>query len=304
VALRVSPSRASIYGLGSLGIAAFVFKMLATPYPEGDPDKARQAGAVWKRLADRIEKSPDHTYPAAQSVWRKNDGAGVEEFKKTVTGALYPQAEENAFTAKLAQRCRDNGTACDEFAETLQAARDAYWTLALANLASFIFITTFPWQAGWAYEITQILIRRAQARLLAKLLEHSIAKIVLSKLTEYTIGSVFFAVGDVGVVAGVKALRGEDPGSLGENATQAMKEFAASVAFYGVFDAAMPLARKATSNMDIQYFLSRLAGGSVGYGPAYEALNGQSGTELVPTWEQTLSRALLYFTMAHKPAGG
>ncbi|GAA2214830.1 hypothetical protein GCM10009850_102960 [Nonomuraea monospora] len=304
MALNISPGRASIYGMGTLGIAAFVFEMLATPYPEGDPDRARQAGAVWKRLADRIEESPEHTYSAAQRVWRGNDGAGVEEFKKTVTAALYPRAEGDAFTARLAKRCRDNGTACDDFAETLKAARDAYWTLALANLASFIFITTFPWQAGWAYQITQILIRRAEAGLLAKLLEHSIAKIVLSKLTEYSIGSVFFAVGDVSVVAGVKALRGEDPGSLGQNATQAVKEFAASVAFYGAFDAAMPVIRKATSNMDIQYFVSRLVGGSAGYGPTYEALNGQSGKELVPTWEQTLSRVLLYFTMAHKPAGG
>ncbi|MFC5826260.1 hypothetical protein [Nonomuraea insulae] len=302
--MRISPGRASIYGVGTLGIAAFVFEMLAVDYPEGDPDKARQAAAVWARLADRIQQSPGHTYPAAQSVWRRNEGGGVEAFKSAVTAGLYPQAEENGYAARLARRCRDNSAACLDFAETIKVARDAYWTLALANLASFVFITTFPWQAGAAYQITQILIRRAQARLLAKLLEHSIAKIVLSKLTEYTIGSAFFAVGDVAVVAGVKAARGEDPGSLGENANQALKEFAASVAFYGAFDAAAPLARKVTSNVDVQYFLSRLAGGSVGYGPSYDAMNGESGEELIPTWKQTLGRVLLYFTMAHKPAGG
>ncbi|SEG92031.1 hypothetical protein SAMN05444920_107430 [Nonomuraea solani] len=300
--MKINPTRASIYGFGTLGIAGFVFQMLAVDYPSGEPDKARQAAAVWARLADRIERSPDATYPAAASVWRRNEGQGVAAFKSAVTAGLYPQPEENGYAAKLARRCRDNSTACLEFAEVIEEARKAYWTLALANFASFVFITTFPWQAGVAYQITQILMRRAQAGLLAKLLEHSIAKIVLSKLTEYSIGSAFFAVGDVAVVAGVKAARGEDPGSFGDNATQALKEFTASVAFYGVFDAAAPLARKVTANADVQYFLSRLAGGSVGYGPTYDSLNGQSGEELIPTPKETLGRILLYFTMAHKPA--
>jgi hypothetical protein len=299
----ISPGRASIFAFGTLGLAGFVYKMLAVDYPEGDPDKARHAAAVWARLADRIEKSPDQTYPAAESVWRKNEGDGVEAFKKAITAGLYPQPEANGYAAKLAKRCRDNSEACLAFAETLTTARHTYWTLAMANFASFAFISTFPWQAGAAYQITQILIRRAQARLLAKLLEHTIARIVLSKLTEYTIGSLFFAVGDVAVVAGVKAARGEDPGTLKENSTQALKEFAASVAFYGVFDAAAPLARKATSNADVQNFLNRMAGGSIGYGPSYDAMNGQSGEELIPTWKETLGRMLLYFTMAHKPAG-
>ncbi|MEU6721366.1 hypothetical protein ABZ897_58830 [Nonomuraea sp. NPDC046802] len=301
--MRINPGRASIYGFGTLGIATFVFKMLAVDYPKGDPRGARQAADVWDRLADRVERSPGMTYPAAESVWRRNSGEGVEAFRTAVTAGLYPQPEETGYAAELARRCRQNSAACREFAEVIETARHAYWTLALANFASFVFITTFPWQAGAAYEITQFLMRRAQAGVLSKLLEHTIAKIVLSKLTEYTIGSAFFAVGDVSVVAGVKALRGEDPGSFEENATQALKEFAASVAFYGAYDAAAPLARRATGNADVQAFLSRLAGGSLGYGPSYDAMNGQEGTDLVPTWKETLGRVLLYFTMAHKPAG-
>ncbi|MEW9550689.1 hypothetical protein [Nonomuraea sp. NPDC050783] len=301
--MSINPGRASIYGLGALGIAGFVFKMLAVDYPEGDPAKARQAAEVWARLAERIEKSPDRTFPAAAAVWRKNSGDGVDAYTRTVTEGLYPPPPEVAYTARLAQRCRQNSQACAEYAEVIETARHTYWTLALANFASFIFISTFPWQAGTAYQITQFLMRRAQAGMLARLLEHSVARIVLSKLTEYTIGSAFFALGDVGVVAGVKALRGDDPGSLKENATQAMKEFAASVAFYGVFDAAMPLASRISGNADVQYFLSRMAGGSIGYGPSYDAMNGEEGTDLLPTWKQTLGRILLYFTMAHKPAG-
>ncbi|WP_336210964.1 WXG100-like domain-containing protein [Nonomuraea sp. LPB2021202275-12-8] len=301
--MNVNPTRASIYGFGVVGITGFVFQMLAVDYPEGDPAKAREAAAVWARLAERIEQSPDETFPAAQSVWKKNAGDGVDGFKSAVTAGLYTQPPEAAYTARLAHRCRQNSEACTAFADLIEAARHAYWTLALANLASFLYITTFPWQAGTAYQITQFLMRRAQAGMLAKLLEHNIARIVLSKLTEYTIGSAFFAVGDVSVVAGVKALRGDDVGTFRDNATQAFKEFAASVAFYGVFDAAAPLTAKATKNLDVQYFLNRLAGGSLGYGPTYDLLNGQEGAELVPTAKETLGRVLLYFTMAHKPAG-
>ncbi|MBB6347857.1 WXG100-like domain-containing protein [Nonomuraea muscovyensis] len=301
--MSVRPGRAAIYTTGTFGIAAFVFKMLAVEYPDGDPARARQARDVWSRLADRLEQSPNHTYPAAEAVWKRNGGAGVEAFKEAVTAGLYPPPPDVGYPGLLARVCRRNSQACEEYAEAIETAQRAYWTAALANFASFVFITTFPWQAGVAYQLSQFLIRRLQAKILSKLLEHTVARIVAGKLTEYTIGSTFFAVGDVAVVAGVRAARGEDPGSLGDNTRQALKEFAASVAFYGVFDAAMPAARAVTKNVDVQYFLGRLAGGSIGYGPAYDLMNGQSGTELIPTWKETLGRILLYYTMAHKPAG-
>ncbi|TDC02225.1 hypothetical protein E1267_29920 [Nonomuraea longispora] len=300
--MRINPGRASILGFGTLGLAGFVFEMLAVEYPQGDPDKARKAAAVWSRLAERVEGSPKRTFPAAQAVWRHNGGDGVDAYKRAVTAELYPEDEYEGYAARLARRCRHNAEACLEFADVIDTARHAYQTLALANFASFVYIATFPWQAGAAYQITQFLMRRAQAGMLAKLLEHSVAKIVLSKLTEYSLGSGIFAVGDVSVKAGVKALRGEDVGSFQDNATLALKEFAASAAFYGVFDATAPLMRKVAANPDVQYFLSRLAGGSLGYGPTYDALSGEIGTDLAPTWKETLGRTLLYFAMAHKPA--
>ncbi|MEO3887654.1 hypothetical protein [Nonomuraea sp. B5E05] len=300
--MKFNFGRAGILGFGTLGLAGFVSQMLAVDYPKGDPAKARQAAAVWRRLADRIERSPHRTFPAAEAVWRRNGGDGVDAYKRAVTADLYPADESAGYAARLARRCRQNASACEEFADVIDAARRTYETLAMANFASFVYIATFPWQAGAAYQVTQFLMRRAQAGMLAKLLEHSIARIVLSKLTEYSLGSAIFAVGDVSVMAGVKALRGEDVGSFQENATRALKEFAASVAFYGVFDAAAPLMKRVSANPDVQYFLSRLAGGSIGYGPTYDVLSGETGSELTPTWKETIGRTLVYFAMAHKPA--
>ncbi|TDD15850.1 hypothetical protein [Nonomuraea diastatica] len=300
--MKFSFGRAGIFGFGTLGLAGFVFEMLSVEYPKGDPAGARQAAAVWNRLADRIEQSPHRTFPSAEAVWRHNGGDGVNAYKRAVTAELYPADEDAGYAARLVRRCRQNAAACMEFADVIDAVRRTYETLALANFASFVYIATFPWQAGAAYQVTQFLMRRAQAGMLAKLLEHSIAKIVLSKLTEYSLGSAIFAIGDVSVVAGVKALRGEDVGSFQENATQALKEFAASVAFYGVFEAAAPLMKRVSANPDVQYFLSRLAGGSIGYGPTYGVLSGETGSDLAPTWKETIGRMLVYFTMAHKPA--
>ncbi|MFC7644297.1 hypothetical protein ACFQX6_28955 [Streptosporangium lutulentum] len=107
--MSVSPGRVSVYGFGTLGLAAFVFKMLAVDYPDGDPARSRQAGDVWARLADRLEKNPDTTYPFAEAVWKKNGGDSVEAFKEAMISKLYPRPPETSFPDRLALACR--GTA-------------------------------------------------------------------------------------------------------------------------------------------------------------------------------------------------
>ncbi|WP_285581244.1 hypothetical protein [Actinoallomurus iriomotensis] len=284
-------------------IALLVFSMLATPYPEGDPARARQAGQVWAELAGDIEEWGRDGDDAANAVTKNNAGAGVDAFGKFWHKYAAPDLPAKGEATRLADLCRRMSEACEGYASLVEKAQHTFVTLAWANFASALFITTFPWQAGAAYEITQFLMRRAQAGILARLLESAIARTLLAKLTEYSIGSAFFAVGDVAVMDGVKALRGDDVGSWGDNVEEVMKEFAASVAFYGVFDVAVKPVSMITKNKDVQYFVSRLAGGTVGYGPTYGFLNGKRGDDLEPTVKDTTLRTLLYTTMAHKPAG-
>lgn len=284
-------------------IALLVFSMLATPYPEGDPGRARQAGQVWADLAGDVLDWGRNGDDAAHAITTNNAGEGVEAFAKFWHKYAAPDPPARGEATRLADLCRRMSEACEEYASLVEKAQHTFATMAWANFASAMFITTFPWQAGAAYEITQFLMRRAEAGILAKLLESAIARTLLAKLTEYSIGSAFFAVGDVAVMDGVKALRGDDVGSWDDNIEEVMKEFLASVAFYGVFDVAIKPVSAITSNKDVQYFVSRLAGGSIGYGPTYGALNGKSGDDLVPTAKDTTLRVLLYGTMAHKPAG-
>jgi hypothetical protein len=283
--------------------AMFVFTMLTTPYPEGDPARARQAAQVWAGLVSDVVEWGQVGDDAARAITQNNAGEGVDAFAAFWRRHATPAPPAKGDAARLADLCRRMSEACEEYASLIDKARHTYLTLAWANFASLLFISTFPWQAGAAYQLTQYLMRQAQARILARLLENAIARTLLAKLTEYTIGSVFFAVGDVAVMDGVKRLRGEDVGSFGDNLDEMTKEFVASVAFYGVFDAAIKPVSAITANKDVQYFVSRLAGGSIGYGPTYGYLNGKRGEDLVPTTKDTVLRTLIYTTMAHKPAG-
>src|ERR1044072_1273507 len=103
--MAISPARGAIYGVGSVGIAAFVFKMLAGDYPDGDPAKARQAAAVWARLAERLEQSQSRTYPFAEAVWKRNGGEGIEAYKKAVTDGLYPNPPAGGARHQPPRRC-------------------------------------------------------------------------------------------------------------------------------------------------------------------------------------------------------
>jgi hypothetical protein len=284
-------------------IALFVFSMLTAEYPEGHPEKARQAAKVWADLMGDVTEWAQNGDDAARAIVVNNSGKGIEAFDEFWKTSFAPAPPALGPAAQLADYCRQMSAACEQYAALVENAQHTYRTLALANFASLLYISTFPWQAGAAYEIAQFILRRAQAGILARLLESAIAKTVLAKFAEYTIGSAFFAVGDVAVMDGVKVARGEDVGSFGANAEEVMKEFVASVAFYGAFDAAAKPVSKLTSNKDVQYFVARMAGGSVGYGPTYGFLNGKRDDDLVPTVKDTTLRVLLYSTMAHKPAG-
>ena len=297
----MTPLRGGLFVGGN--IALFVFSMLTAQYPEGDPDKAREAARVWSELGGDIAGWVEYGNDAARAITSHNSGEGVQAFGDFWQAHMSASPSASGEAARLIAHCQSVSEVCEQFAELIEKAQYAFQTLALANYASLLYITTFPWQAGVAYEIAQFIMRRAQAGFLAKLLESAIARTLLAKLLEYSIGSAFYAIGDVAVMDGVKAARGEDVGSFKSNAEEVMKEFVASVAFYGVFDAAAKPMTKITSNADVQYFVARLAGGSVGYGPTYGFLNGKRDGDLVPTVKDTTLRVLLYSTMAHKPAG-
>jgi hypothetical protein len=199
--------RGGLFAGGNL--ALFVFSMLTAEYPDGDPDKARQAARVWAELAgDAVEwgRSGDD---AARAISANNAGASIEAFGDFWKTYFSPSPPATGKAAQLAAHCRGMSEACDQYATLVTNAQHTFRTLALANYASLLYISTFPWQAGVAYEISQFIVRRAQAGLLAKLLESAIARTVLAKLAEYSIGSAFYAVGDVAVMDGVKLARGD-----------------------------------------------------------------------------------------------
>jgi hypothetical protein len=301
VAGALSGVRGNLFIGGNL--ALLVFSMLATPYPEGDPARARQAAQVWSGLADDIVEWARNGDDAAHAVITNDGGEAVDAFARFWRRYAAPDDPAQGDAARLENMCRRMGEACGKYADLVEKAKQTFVTMAFANFASALFISTFPWSATAAFKIAEFLTRRVQAKILAAL---------LSKTVEYTVGSLIFSVGDVFVMDAVKAvreegwagaIRGKGWGSWDANFDEGWKEFAASVAFYGVFDATAKPASMIIKNKDVQYFVSRLVSGTVGYGPTYGLLSGKRGDELIPTVKDTTLRVLLYTTMAHKPAG-
>lgn len=304
-------------------IALAVYNLLSVEYPEGDPDKARQAAEVWSGLAKDIREWGQYGDAAALAIVLNNAGESVNVFGE-FWRRYFPPPPAMGDVDKLAAYCAGIGDACEQFAEVVDEAQRVYYTLLLSTIMSFLFLSTFPWQAGFAYDIA---VNRIKAKLVEKFVEQTIAKKILAslvaKIAEYSIGSAFFAVGDVVVMDAGKLVGGKiaagggwrdgwdwgDVGSSGENWDETWKEFVASVAFYGVFDGVTkPLSwapkklGRPLVNADVNYFISRMAGGNVAYGPTYHYLNGDRGSDLLPTKKDYTLRTLLYTTMAAKPA--
>ncbi|MDN3351815.1 hypothetical protein [Actinomadura sp. DC4] len=316
-------------------IALAVYNLLSVEYPAGDPAKARQAAEVWAGLAKDIRDWGEYGDAAALAIVMNNAGESINAFGD-FWRRYFPPPPATGDVDKLVAHCEGMSAACQHYAEVVDYARQAYYALLLSTILSFLFLSTFPWQAGFAYRIAE---NKIKAKIVEKFVEDTIAKKIVgtlaAKAAEYSLGSAMFAVGDVAVMDGGKLLAGKfagdgfdwhDAGSLSDNWDETWKEFVASIAFYGVFDVvAKPLSwtpkrlpagglpegtlppatapAKPLVNPDVNYFISRMAGGNIGYGPVYHYLNGDRGSDLKPTEKDYILRTLLYTTMAAKPAG-
>src|SRR4051794_17909677 len=72
----VTPLRGGLFVGGN--IALFVFSMLAAPYPEGDPGKAREAAKVWAELMGDIVGWAENGDDAAQAITSHNAGESIQ----------------------------------------------------------------------------------------------------------------------------------------------------------------------------------------------------------------------------------
>ncbi|MFD1936330.1 MULTISPECIES: hypothetical protein [Nonomuraea] len=262
-----------------MSITTFVGIMLLVQWPEGDPDKAREVAAVWRRIATRVDSSLRDLDEVAEAVWKTNSGAGVDAFEDYWKDRLKPYPPQvSAYVRGLAK-------VCDDYADVLDDTQRKILQMAIISYLEMLMFMAWP-EIG---AMTNWIARRAMRRVQAKL---------LLRLGEYVSGSLFYAIADQVIVDGVKLSFGDDIGSLSDNLTAMGKNFAAALVFYSVDPANFKRVEKILpKNADLNKYVVFLAGSSV-FTVTANALNRPGDilddpASLLPTWQQMISKLLV-----------
>ncbi|WP_424535188.1 hypothetical protein ACOZ38_34245 [Sphaerisporangium viridialbum] len=291
--------RWALYPAGTSGIAAFVAAMILSDWPEGDPDGAREAGKVWRKLAARIDANTTDTDAIAKKVWQEHPSQGSEAFRRywSVGGFGSPPGGVVAYPPQVSAYCRRVAEACEEYAEAVETARRALKVAALTSYAQLMLAASWPWVGAQGAALSKWLVdrlyKKVQAQVLLKLLENATMKIVITKLTGYAVGSGIFALGDEALALGARAYYGEDLGSFSDNASATFKDFAACMVFFGLWDATK-LGRlgKVFPENDLGDSASFLFG-STAYTVTLNLEDGKTGWDVMPTMQQMLTKSLI-----------
>ncbi|WP_406312751.1 hypothetical protein OHA77_29960 [Streptosporangium sp. NBC_01639] len=310
-------NRSALFPLGAAGMMAIVLNDIYQRWPEGDPDGARQAAAVWRSIGTLVATSQEDMESQAMRVWRDNPGEGSDAFRAFWSGGLFSPLPSGAqgptarfsfpdYAEAVTAHCERTAEGCEEYAEGVEATQHALTVIAATEIAQLTFAGAWPLVGGpgtaaikWAADKLR---RQYQIEYLMMLFQRYVAKIVREKLANYAAGSAFFALADTTISIGTKAAFGDGPGSFQDNAAMTMKDFAACLVFFGVWDLTRvgPLG-KALDN-DAGNFASFYIG-SNSYTVAYNAMDGKSGTDLLPTLKQLMAKAAVGTMQGAKTPG-
>ncbi|MGV9307916.1 WXG100-like domain-containing protein [Nonomuraea sp. NPDC004354] len=274
-------SRLTVYPLGSMSITTFVGIMLLVQWPEGDPGKAREVAAVWRRIAARVDTSLRDMDEVAEAVWKTNTGEGVDAFEAYWRDRLKP------YPPQVSAYARGLAKVCDDYADVLDDTQRKVLQMAIISYLEMLMFMAWPEIGG----MTTWFARRAMRKVQAKL---------LLRLAEYVSGSLFYAIADQIIVDGVKLAFGDDIGSLEDNLVAMGKNFAAAMVFYSIDPAnfkRVGVDKILPKNADLQKYVVFLAGSSV-FTVTANALNRPGDilddpAGLLPTWQQMISKFLV-----------
>jgi hypothetical protein len=305
----VKLGRSALYPIGGVGIAAFVGWTILSEWPAGDPGGARQAAAAWRSLAGRVDSNTTVTEGVAGKVWTDHPSEGAEAFRRfwSTGGPGGSPGGVAAYPAQVSAYCRRVAEACEGYAEAVETVRRALKVLAVTSYTQFMFACSWPWIGAKVSALTKWLLdrlyKKAQAHILLKSLESTVMKIVIQKSAGYVAGSAAFALGDEALALGTKLGFGEDPGSFSDNASATLKDFAACVVFFGVWDLTKlgPMAKVFRDN-DVGHFASFYVGSNA-YTVAYNAEQGKSGHDLLPSMSQLMAKLFVGTAQRGKDPG-
>jgi hypothetical protein len=264
---------------------------------------------VWRALGERIDDNSVMSDRFAERVWTEHPSRGSQAFKAVWKGEKTggPPGGVAGYPAQVSAYCRRVAEGCEAYAEAVDTARRAVKVMALTSYSQLLLAASWPWIGARTAALSKWLLdrlaKKIQAGILLKLLENAVAKIALEKLTSYTIGSAVFALGDEALALGSKAAFGADTGSVKDNAMTTLKDFAACLVFFGVWDLTkIGRVGKAFPENDVGDFASFYVG-STAYTVTYNLEDGKTGTDVLPTYEQFISKLLIGTSQRGKDPG-
>lgn len=273
--------------LSAAGMTAMVWKMLAVKYPDGDPQKARQAAQLLRQLADRVDASEDTVAGAATSLGQHNLGAGVTAFEE------YFWTEIDPYPARLSAYLRGLADAVDDYADQLAHTQHALHSMAITQWLELLMFFCWPTVDTKVRLFINWAERKLQARLLTRIFEHTVGK----RLLYATGGTTAYTLLDQGIVDEVKLARGEDMGSWGDRGEYMLKNFAACMVFYNVdpanFGKYAPTILKVLPKNEAARNAVMFVGGSSVFTTTAKVLNDPGAVfhhplSVLPTWNEML----------------
>ncbi|GAA5062440.1 hypothetical protein HNP84_007936 [Thermocatellispora tengchongensis] len=291
---------------GGVTGGAFVTAMLGVEWPEGDPDKLRQAADIWDELAGKLETSTTAANTAASLVWRDNAGAGIDAFREMWTGTFAP------YPAAIAATCRRIAAACRQYADVLETVQKTLLVLAIQLYINMLYTIAWGWATAGISTLATRLVERAfksRAWFAKKFLRTTVGRIV-DRLLYYTLDSIAYAGGQQAIQWGVFAASGvrrdqsgAEVTSLGENAEQFYRNFVANMAFNGVADASLLIpGLNRIADTRTGGFVARMLG-STTYTSVDNILQGRWDDPL-PDWDQMIAKLIVHGSRAARPPGG
>ncbi|GAA3812198.1 hypothetical protein GCM10022226_36060 [Sphaerisporangium flaviroseum] len=322
--------------VGAVTHGAFVTAMLAVEWPEGDPDRLRQAATIFDELARKIDEGLVAADEAAVRVWLDNFGPGVEAFRQMWrgvpsgppgSGAPAPEGF-SGYPADVVAYCRRVAAACRAYADSLETIRHVLIVLAVQAWANMLFTSMYGWTTAGVAKLVQKQImerffqRLAQSQL--KIFKISITKIISTGFY-YTLDSLTYAGIQQGLqlaiyaASGVRTdLQGRDVLSAETNAIQFGQAFVANLAFEAVWDGSKLIPGGANMVFDRIWvggklvpggargnrfgdFTSRMAG-SATYSVVANLFEDPTGNPVPTDWQTWAAKLLTHGVRSIKPS--
>lgn len=200
-------------------------------WPDGDPEKCRQAAGCWRRVAEAVDDARGRSGAASRNLSATNTGLTVDAFAGAVT-------RFGDFLDALAAECRTLAGALDEYADELDTVRHRLMVIAEQVAADIAVTVAFGF-------ITAGLSDLAGAGVLAAFGVEALSELsglmlvvarIATTLSYYALDSVVYGAMDQGSQVVVLAANGDPVGSLPGNVVKGLQIGVANVGFDGALD--------------------------------------------------------------------